>query len=138
MMTQSLTVEGTITAVDTSTNLQSQGSTTSPTRIVPSGVSVIRRMIIGASSDAGADGSATYLLTLSGIGVPGGPHNLIIGAQGAQLVETGADSPGYSPQRLVLDGLNMPVRTGAQIDFTAEMMGTDNGTVQVIVTAFFA
>lgn len=133
-----ITVTGQITAVDTATNLTAQGSTSSPTRIVPSGVSVIRRIIVGTCADFAASGSATYLLTLSGIGVPGGPHNIIVGAQGGVLPQSGADASSPVPQRLVLDGLNMTVRTGAQIDIQAEQMGVDVGTVDMIVSLFFA
>lgn len=133
-----ITVTGQISSIDTATNLTTQGSTSSPTRIVPSGVSVIRRIIVGTCADFSASGSATYLLTLSGIGIPGGPHNIIVGAQGGVLPQSGADASSAIPQRLVLDGLNLGVRTGAQIDFQAEMMGVDVGTVTMIVSVFFA
>jgi len=137
-VTKTLTVEGDITAADTAVNLTTQGSVSQPSRVVPSGVSRIDKIIAGVAPDMAAAGSATFFIRLGGNAVQRGEQVIAIAAAGGQLPQAGADPTGIPPIAVVLENLNIEVAATETIRIQAEMAGDALGTARVVVTLVFA
>jgi len=137
-VTKTLTVEGDVTAVDTATNLTSQGSVAEPSLVTPRGVSRIDKIVVAVAPDMTAAGSATFFIRLGGSAVLGGEQTLIIGAAGGQLPQSGADPTGIRSILAVLEDLDIAVADSEVIRIQAEMAGNDLGTARVIVTLYFS
>lgn len=137
-MTKTLTVEGDITAVDTLTNITTQGSVTAPSRVVPSGVTKIDKIYANICADGLAAGSAVYFIRLGGGAVLNGEQTLMISAQGLDTVQSGSDQYMSVAMARVFDDLDIPVRAQDVINISAEMAGSDMGTAYAVVTLVFA
>lgn len=137
-MSRTLTVEGDITAADTLTNLTTQGSVTTPSRLVPNGVTKIAKIAVAASQDGAAAGATIFILRLSGSGVKGGEQVLTIGAGGIIAVQAGSDTAAPTVVTTVLDNVDIDVSQGDTINISAEMAGEDLGTSRVAATLIFA
>ena len=135
---KTLTVEGDITAVDTRTIINAQGSITTPSLLVPAGYTKIAKIIVAGASEALADGKATLFLRLGGNAVKGGEQVLPISAIGRIAVQSGSDSAPQVCKAVVLDGLDIEVTPSDSISITAEMAGDDVGTSRVVATLVFA
>lgn len=136
-MAKTLTVEGDITAVDTRTLIQTQGSVTAPSLIVPAGATIIDQILVAASAEGLADGSAAYLLRLGGGAVLGGEQVLVIGAGGRIAPQSGSDAAPAISMATLLTDLQIAVRASDNLTISAEMAGTDLGTVHVVITLIF-
>ena len=128
------TREGTVSAVDTRSQLSTLGSETAPgPLLVPS---VARRLvgIIAAQcfNMAAATGYSAFV-RLEGPGLPEGPEAVAIGAGGVP-VATGGN--GVVPATFI--PLDIPVTAANEILVFGEMAGTDVGSAEYIVTLVFA
>lgn len=126
--------EGTVTAIDTKTQLSTLGSESAPgPLLVPSAAKSLAAVhaVFGADYAAAQDGA--LLIRLEGPGLPEGPEVLPIGAAGVQ-VATG----GNSMQKAVRIPLEIPVTPANEILIFAELVGEDIGSVTVGCTLEFA
>lgn len=83
--------EGTITAVDTKTQLSTLGSETAPgPLLVPSGAKKITGIVTGFAVDLGNATGGTLFIRLEGPGLPEGPETLVIGGAGVQVATGGS------------------------------------------------
>jgi len=135
-MTKTITLEGDLAAADTAYNLTTQGSVSAPSRKVPEGVSEIDKIIVSASADLAAAGSAVFIIRLGGSAVKDGEQVLAVAAVGGQLPQTGADPSGCPTVLAVLEDLGIAVKPDI-IRVQAEMAGDDLGTGRVVVTLVF-
>ena len=128
------TREGTVSAVDTRTQLSTLGSETAPgPLLVPAGVSKLVGIIAAQCFNMGAATGYTALVRLEGPGLPQGPEAIGIGAGGVP-VATGGN--GVVPA--VFIPLDIPVTPANEILIFGEMAGTDVGSAEFVVTLVFA
>ena len=137
-MTRTLCVEGDITAVDTATNLVTQGSVTTPSRQVPTGVTRIKTIMGSFATDAAAAGENIIFVRLTGSAILGGAQTIMVGATANIAVQSGADGSESGNTLFLYDGCDIAVRAGDTIDVQAEMAGVDNGTISIAVGLVFA
>jgi len=137
-LTKTLTVEGDIIAADTVTSLTTQGSVSAPSRVVPSGVRKIDKIIVGVAAELAAAGDAGYHITLGGSAVLRGAQKITVGAQGGQTPQTGSDQAPSGVINFVLEDADIDVSPSEVIDIGAEMAGDDLGTARIVVTLVFA
>lgn len=128
------TREGTVSAVDTRTQLSTEGSNTAPgPLLVPSGASKLAGIIAAQCFNMGAATGYSALVRLEGPGLPEGPEAIGIGAGGVP-VATGGN--GVVPA--VFIPLDIPVTPGNEVLIFGEMCGTDVGSSEFVVTLVFA
>ena len=124
---------GTVTALDTKTQLTELGSETSPgPLLVPAGTSRLIGAYVVAAGNYASAGSAGVLVRLEGAGLPEGPEVLAVCAMGGNSTTgiQGAMKPIWIP-------LGVPVTPGNEILVFAEMVGADIGQIEVGVTLVF-
>jgi len=136
-LTKTLTVEGDISAVDTATNLTTQGSVSAPSRVTPAGVSRVARIIAGVAPDMAAEGRATFLVRIGGDAVKQGEQTIVIAAAGGQLPQAGADPTGISPIMVEME-TDIEIDPVETIRIQGEMASQDLGTARMVVTLVFA
>jgi len=125
--------EGTVTAVDTKTQLTTLGSETAPgPLLVPASAKVLKAIIGVACSDNAVAADGIYMIRLEGPGLPEGPESLVIGASGVP-VATG----GISTVKATRIELDIPVTVANEILLFAENAGEDTGSVAVGITLEF-
>lgn len=133
MAKQYRTREGSITAIDTRTQLSTLGSETAPgPLLVPQGKSKITGIMIAQASNQAAAASYSAFVRLEGPGLPEGPEVLAAGCGGC-AVATGGN--GVNP--VVKIPLEIPVTPANEILVFGEMAGADPGTVEMAVTLVF-
>lgn len=137
-MSKTLTVEGDLATVDSRTNLTSQGSVTAPSLVVPSGVTVIDKIIAAVAAEGLADGSAVFFLRVGGSAVKRGEQNIVIGAGARIAVQAGSDAAPSIGRLFILEDCQIEVNPSDTVTIAAEMAGNDLGTGHVIVTIMFA
>ena len=136
-MSKTLTVEGDITAVDTRTNITTQGSVTAPSLVVPSGMSKIDKILVAVAAEGLADGSATFLLRLGGSGILKGEQVLTVGAGGRIAVQAGSDAAPQVGKLFIIKNVDIDVSPSDTINISAEMAGNDLGTTRIVTTVVF-
>jgi len=136
--TKTLTVEGDIATADTSTELTTQGSVTAPSRVVPSGVSKIDRIIVSVAAELGAAGDSGYMVRLGGSAVMYGEQVISVGAQGGQTPQAGSDQATSGVIVFDLTDVDIEVKASEVIKISGEMCGDDLGTARMAVTLFFS
>jgi len=125
--------EGSVTAVDTKTQLTSLGSETAPgPLLVPAGSRMLAKVIVSANGDHAAANDATYMVRLEGPGLPEGPETVTAGSSGGAIA-TGQQHNGESFQL----ELNIPVTIANEILVFGEMAGEDTGAANIGVTLVF-
>lgn len=125
--------EGTVSAVDTRTQLSTLGSETAPgPLLVPSGKTKITGIIAAQCFNMAAATGYTALVRLEGPGLPEGPESFVIGVGGVP-VATGGN--GVNPA--VMIAVDIPVTAGNEILIFGEMCGTDVGSSEFICTLVF-
>lgn len=128
------TREGTVSAVDTRTQLSTLGSETAPgPLLVPSGAAKLIGIIVAQNFNMGAATGYTALVRLEGPGLPEGPEAIVIGAGGVP-VATG----GNGVNEAVYIPLDIPVTVANEILVFGEMAGTDVGSSEFAVTLVFS
>ena len=125
--------EGSISAVDTKTQLTTLGSETAPgPLLVPAGVRSLHAIITAMATSQGVAADGAVILRLEGPGLPEGPEVIAIGAQGVAVATGGHGS--RSAKRVELD---IPVTPTNEILLFAENVGEDVGDVTVGCTLEF-
>lgn len=137
-MSRTFTVEGDITAADTRTALTTQGSVTAPSSVVPSGMKMIDKIIVAATSEGLADGAQSVILRLGGNAVLGGEQVIAVSGLGRIAPQTGSDSAPQLMVAKVLENCDIEVRPSDTISVSAEGPGTDTGTIHIGVTLIYA
>ena len=135
---KTITVEGDLATVDARTALTTQGSTTSPSLIVPNGYSKIDKIVVAASSDGLADGKQSFFIRLGGNAVQGGEQVIAVGTSARIAVQSGSDAAPSVVSPLVLENLDILVSGSDTISIWAEGAGDDTGTGHVVATLVFA
>ena len=125
--------EGTISAVDTKTQLTTLGSETAPgPLLVPAGAKVLHAIIMAMATSQGVAADGSVILRLEGPGLPEGPETIAVGSQGVAVATGGHGS--RDANRIELD---IPVTPANEILCFAENVGEDVGDVTVGVTLEF-
>lgn len=125
--------EGTVSAVDTRTQLATLGSESAPgPLLVPQGVSKLVGIMAAQCFNMAAATGYSALVRLEGPGLQEGPEALGIGAGGVP-VATGGN--GVVPATMI--PLNIPVVPANEILVFGEMCGTDVGSAEFAVTLIF-
>ena len=128
------TREGTVSAVDTRTQLSTLGSETAPgPLLVPSGVTKLVGIIAAQCFNMAAATGYSALVRLEGPGLSEGPEAIAIGAGGVP-VATG----GNGVLAAVYIPLDIPVVSANEILVFGEIAGTDIGSSEFVVTLVFA
>ena len=125
--------EGTVTAVDTKTQLTTLGSETAPgPLLVPAGAKTLKAIIAAVACDLATAADGTHLIRLEGPGLPEGPETLAVGATGAQVATGGSyANPAF---RFEMD---IPVTPANEILIFGENAGEDSGSTGIGVTLEF-
>lgn len=128
------TREGTVSALDTRTQLSTLGSETAPgPLLVPQGVSKIVGVIVAQCMNMGAATSYSAIVRLEGPGLKGGPEAFAAGAGGVP-VATG----GNGVNQAVYLPIELDVIPAQEILVFGEMCGTDVGSSEFAVTLVFS
>ena len=128
------TREGTVTAVNTKTQLTTVGSETAPgPLLVPAGARSIKAIISAVACDLTVAADGAYLVRLEGPGLPEGPETIAVGASGVQVATGGSFA--NPAARLELD---IPVTPANEILIFAENTGEDTGSTTIGVTIEFS
>lgn len=128
------TREGTVSAVDTKSQLTTLGSETAPgPLLVPAGATKLVGIMAAQCFNMGAATGYSAFVRLEGGGLPGGPEVLGIGAGGVP-VATGGN--GVVPAIFI--PLDIEVTVANEILIFGEMAGTDVGSAEYVVTLVFA
>lgn len=128
------TREGTVSAVDTRTQLSTLGSETAPgPLLVPQDVTKIVGVIAAQCMNMGAATGYSALLRMEGPGLKNGPEALALGAGGVPVATggNGVNNAVYLP-------LELEVIPAQEILLFGEMCGTDVGSSEFVVTLVFA
>jgi hypothetical protein len=127
------TREGTVSAVDTRTQLSTLGSESAPgPLLVPQGKTKLVRIIAAQCFNMASATSYSALIRLEGPGLPEGPESFALGA-GGSAVATGGN--GVNPA-IAID-VDIPVTAANEILIFGEMCGTDVGSSEFVVTCVF-
>ncbi len=133
MPKQYRTREGSVTAVDTKTQLTTVGSETAPgPLLVPANAKALKAVIFAFGCDCSVASDGAYFIRLEGPGLPEGPETVTIGASGA-----GVATGGCYAMKAVRVELGAPVTAANEILVFAENSGEDTGTTTVGVTLEF-
>lgn len=125
--------EGTISSVDTKTQLATLGSESAPgPLLVPAGAKNLHAIIMAFATSQGVAADGSVLLRLEGPGLPEGPEVITVGSQGVAVATGGHGS--RTAQRVVL---NIPTVPANEILIFAENVGEDVGDVTVGATLEF-
>ena len=135
-MTRTLTLEGSMTDDDVKVELVGQGSTTTPSRQVPTGVSEIQHIVGSLTSDCAGSGAAIFFIRIFGGGIKG-VQEIVIGGASHIAVQSGADSSGQRSVLFQLEDVNIEVEAGAILTVEAEHAGDDLGQSEICITIIF-
>lgn len=125
--------EGSVTAVDTKTQLTTLGSETAPgPLLVPASAKSIAAVIVAVGCDLATAADGTHFIRLEGPGLPEGPETIAVGASGAQVATGGSYS--MKAQRIPLE---IPVTAANEILIFGENAGEDSGSTAIGVTLEF-
>ena len=138
VVNKTFTVEGDISAVDTKTNLTTQGSVSAPSPVVPNGIKKIDKIVFAAASEGLADGKQTWFLRLGGNAVKNGEQVIVISASGRIAVQAGSDAAVQIMAPTVLNDVNIDVNMSDTISVSVEGAGDDTGTGHAVVTLIYA
>ena len=137
-MSRTLTLTGAIDAVDTRTNLTAQGSVTTPSLVVPVGMTKIIGIRAAIACDALADdGMYVGILRLGGAAVKNGEQTFVFAGGGNQTVQAGSDAAPSVCVPFVLDNVDVAVSPSDVVNVAAEIAGVDPGDTQVVVTLIY-
>ena len=128
------TREGTVSAVDTRTQLTTLGSETAPgPLLVPQGVTKLVGIMAAQCFNMAAATGYSALVRLEGPGLKEGPECVGIGAGGVPVATGGNGVVGA-----VMIPLDLEVVPANEILVFGEMCGTDVGSSEFVVTLVFA
>ena len=125
--------EGSVTAVDTKTQLTTLGSETAPgPLLVPAGAKSLKAIIAAFGADCAVAADGAYIIRLEGPGLPEGPETIAIGSSGVGVATGGCMN--VPSQRIELE---IPVTPANEILVFGECVGEDTGTITLGVTLEF-
>ena len=125
--------EGTISAVDTKTQLTTLGSESAPgPLLVPAGATKLLAIIMAMATSQAVAADGSMFISLEVPGLPEGPETLIAGSQGVAVATGGHGS--RTANRVELD---IPVTPANEILIFGENAGEDVGDVTIGVTLEF-
>ena len=136
-MSRTITVEGDVNAVDTRTLLTGQGSVTTPSLVVPAGMTKIKQVILTAAADGLAAGEAVNFIRLGGNAVLGGEQVIVFGGEDSQTVQAGSDAAPSLGSLFVLEDADIDVRPSDTISIAGEYGGVDVGDITFAVTLVY-
>jgi len=137
-MSKTLTVEGDLATVDSRTLITTQGSVTAPSLVVPSGMKKIDKVLVAATAEGLAAGSAVFFIRLDGNAVQRGEQTIVVSAGGMIAVQSGSDASPAIAELLIIEDADIEVSPSDTVSIAAEMAGTDLGTGHVVITLVFA
>ena len=126
-MSRTITVEADVNAIDTRTLLTAQGSVTTPSLVVPSGMKKIKKIIAAIATDELAD-DGQYIAFLRLGGAAGG---------GNQLPQTGSDVAPSIGLPYVIADVDIDVSPSDTITIAVEIAGVDPGDTTAVVTLVY-
>ena len=136
-MSQTITVEGDVNAVDTRTLLTGQGSVTAPSLVVPAGMTKIKQVIITAAADGLAAGEAVNFIRLGGNAVLGGEQVIVFGGEDSIAPQAGSDVAPSLGSLFILADADIDVRPSDTISIAGEYGGVDVGDQTFAVTLVY-
>lgn len=136
-MSKTITVVGDVNAVDTRVLLTGQGSVTSPSLVVPAGMTKIKKIIMSAAADGLAAGESVNFIRLGGNAVLGGEQTIVFGGEDSQTVQTGSDAAPSLGSFFVLEDADIDVRPSDTISIAGESAGVDVGDMTFGVTLVY-
>lgn len=126
--------EGPITAIDTKSQLTTEGSNTAPgSELVPGAAKFLHSVRVSFANDMATAADGAYLGRLEGPGLARGPVVVAIGAAGAS-VATGGKGCSYP----IEIPLGVEVVPNQEILFFAENVGEDLGSSEVAIEVTFS
>jgi len=135
---KTLTLEGDIASADTRTLLTTQGSVTAPSLVTPSNATMIKNLIVAATTEGLADGAQSYIVRIGGNAVKNGEQVITVSAVGRIAPQAGSDSAPQLMKPLVLENVDIEIGPSDTITVAVEGCGTDTGTGHAAVTLVFA
>ncbi len=134
MVFKYITVEGEATAIDTKTQLTTQGSKGTITPIqVPAGVTTLQGIWAAGTHDQAATGNSSAFLRLEGAAFPQGPETVSLSSAGGS-VATGVNHVMNS--RFI--PLGVSVVSGNEAEVFLEFVNEDTGTWHAVCTMVFS
>lgn len=137
-MSRTITVAVDVNAIDTRTLATAQGSVTTPSLVVPSGMKKIIGLIAAIASDGLADdGQYVAFVRLGGAAVLNGEAVIIFAGGGNQTVQTGSDAAPSIGLPFILNGLDIDVSPSDTISIAVEIAGADPGDTAAVITLVY-
>ena len=137
-MSRTITVEADVNAIDTRTLLTAQGSVTTPSLVVPSGMKKIKKIIAAIAADELADdGQYIAFLRLGGAAVLNGEAVIVFAGGGNQLPQTGSDVAPSIGLPYVISDVDIDVSPSDTITIAVEIAGVDPGDTTAVVTLVY-
>lgn len=137
-MSRTITVTGAVDAADTRVLLTGQGSVTTPSLVIPSGMKKITKVIASVAADALADdGMLAFFVRLGGSAVLNGESQIFFAGLGNQTVQSGSDAAPSIGRMFILNDADIDVSPSDTIAIAAEGAGVDAGDTQVAVTLVY-
>ena len=136
-MSKTITVVGDVNAIDTRVLLTGQGSVTTPSLVIPAGMTKIKKIIVSGAADGLAAGEVVVFIRLGGNAVLNGEQVIMVGGDDSQTVQTGSDAAPALGFLFVLDDADIDVRPSDTITIAAESAGVDVGDQTVGVTLVY-
>lgn len=136
-MSRTITVEGDVNAIDTRVLLTGQGSVTTPSLVVPAGMTKIKQIIITAAADGLAAGHVVNFIRLGGNAVLNGEQVIVFGGEDSIAVQSGSDAaPSLGSYFQIMDA-DIDVRPSDTITIAGEAAGVDVGDETFAVTLVY-
>ena len=136
-MSRTITVEGDVNAIDTRTLLTGQGSVTTPSLVVPAGMTKIKQLIFSAAADGLAAGHVVNFIRLGGGAVLNGEQVIMFSGEDSIAVQAGSDAAPSLGSFFKLDNVDIDVRPSDTITIAGEAAGVDVGDQTFAVTLVY-
>ena len=136
-MSRTITVEGDVNAVDSRTLLTGQGSVTTPSLVVPAGMTKIKKIIVTAAADGLAAGHVVNFIRLGGNAVLNGEQVFVFGGEDSIAVQTGSDAAPSLGEFFMINDADIDVRSSDTISVAGEAAGVDVGDQTFAITLVY-
>ena len=136
-MSRTITVEGDVNAIDTRTLLTGQGSVTTPSLVVPAGMTKIKQIIVTAATDGLAAGHVVNFIRLGGNAILNGEQVFVFGGEDSITVQAGSDGAPSLGEFFIIDDADIDVRPSDTISIAGESAGVDVGDETFAITLVY-
>lgn len=136
-MSRTITVEGDVNAIDTRTLLTGQGSVTTPSLVVPAGMTKIKQIIVTAATDGLAAGHVINFIRLGGNAILNGEQVFVFGGEDSIAVQAGSDGAPSLGEFFIIDDADIDVRPSDTISIAGESAGVDVGDETFAITLVY-